>query len=137
MRRGHLVPLSNQAIEVLESMKEVSGHGKFVFPSRLSPRGDKHMSTEAMLAALRRMDYAREEMTVHGFRGIAATELYESGRWSEGAIERQLAHVEGNSVKAAYSYAQYLGERRDMMQWWSDYLDGLRDTVIFERRKCS
>jgi integrase len=71
------------------------------------------------------MGYAKEEMTVHGFRGIASTELYESGKWSGDAIELQLAHVEGNSAKAAYSYAQRLGERREMLQWWADYLDKL------------
>jgi integrase len=128
MRREHIVPLSSQVIELLEEMKTVSGHGRYIFPSRLAPKGDKPITIETMLSALRRLGYAKEEMTVHGFRGIAATELYESGKWSGDAIERQLAHVEGNSVKAAYSYAQYLDERRAMMQWWSDYLDTLRDT---------
>jgi integrase len=127
MKREHLVPMSRQVVEILETMREVSGHGRYVFPASVSRKGDRHMSMQAMLTALRRMGYAREEMTVHGFRGIAATELYESGKWSGDAIERQLAHVDGNSVRAAYSYAQYLDERRMMMQWWSDYIDSLRD----------
>jgi integrase len=135
MRREHIVPMSKQVAEILKELKNVSGHGKYIFTSRLSPKGDKHMSIETMLTALRRMGYAREEMTIHGFRGIAATELYESSLWSGDAIERQLAHVEGNSVKAAYSYAQYLNERREMLQWWADFLDGLKGSAIYE--KCS
>jgi integrase len=126
MRKEHIVPLPSQAVSLLEGLKPVTGHGGYVFPCHRTPNGSRHVSTEAMLAAIRRMGYAKDEMSVHGFRGIAATELYESGKWSGDAIERQLAHVEGNSVKAAYSYAQHLDERREMMQWWADYLDELK-----------
>lgn len=125
-RRPHIVPLSDQAIFILDTMHPVTGHGRYIFPSVRTPSGSKPLSPQALLAALRSMGYSGDEMVVHGFRGIAATELYESGMWSGDAIERQQAHAEGNSVKAAYSYAQYLDERKKMMQWWSDYLDELR-----------
>ena len=81
------------------------------------------------------MGYSKEEMTGHGFRGMASTILHEKG-WPTDAIERQLAHVEGNSVKAAYNHAQHLPERKKMMQWWADYLDSLKsskkDVLIFK-----
>jgi integrase len=83
------------------------------------------MSENTVNAALRRLGYTKEEMTGHGFRSMASTLLNESG-WTPDAIERQLAHVEGNSVRAAYNYAEHLEERRRMMQWWADYLDTLR-----------
>ena len=94
-----------------------------MFPSLRS--GQRPMSDNTILAALRRMGYAKEEMTGHGFRGMASTILHEKG-WSTDVIERQLAHAEGNSVTAVYNHAQHLPERRKMMQWWADYLDELR-----------
>ena len=83
------------------------------------------MSENAILAALRRMGYGKDEMTGHGFRSMASTLLNEQG-WHRDAIERQLAHAERNAVRAAYNYAEHLPERRKMMQAWSDYLDGLK-----------
>jgi len=97
-----------------------------VFPSLRS--GSRPMSENTILAALRRMGYAKEEMTGHGFRGMASTVLHEQG-WSSDIIERQLAHAEGNSVKAAYNHAQHLQERRKMMQWWANYLEELMNNV--------
>jgi integrase len=82
------------------------------------------MSENTIIAALRRMGYGRDEMTAHGFRSMASTNLNEQG-WPPDVIERQLAHVEGNSVRAAYNYAEYLPERRKMMQAWADWLDNL------------
>ena len=82
------------------------------------------MSDATITAALRRLGFLGDEMTAHGFRSMASTNLHEQG-WHSDAIERQLAHVEGNSVKAAYNYAEYLPERREMMQAWADWLDGL------------
>ncbi len=82
------------------------------------------MSENTVLAALRRLGYGKGEMTGHGFRSMASTLLNEQG-WHPDAIERQLAHVERNSVRAAYNHAQHLPERRRMMQSWADYLDGL------------
>ncbi|HHB75743.1 MAG TPA: DUF4102 domain-containing protein [Desulfobulbus sp.] len=118
----HIVPLSRQAVEVLQEIFPLTGHGRHVFPS---PRTDtRPMSNNAVLAALRRMGYAKEEMSGHGFRSMASTLLNEQG-WNRDAIERQLAHAERNSVRASYNYAEYLPERREMMQHWADYLDRL------------
>ena len=82
------------------------------------------MSENTLLYALYRMGY-HSRATVHGFRATASTILNESGKWHPDAIERQLAHVEGNKVRAAYNRAEYLDERREMMQWWADYIDDI------------
>ena len=82
------------------------------------------MSENAILAALQRMGYTKEEMTGHGFRSMASTLLHEQG-WNHQAIERQLAHAERNEVSAAYNFAEHLPERRKMMQAWADYLDAV------------
>lgn len=123
LRRPHVVPLSRQALAVLEDVHPLTGTGRYVFPSMRSPQ--RAMSENTVLAALRRMGFSREEMCGHGFRSMASTRLNEMG-WNSDAIERQLAHVEGNSVRAAYNYAQHLDERRRMMQAWADYLDALK-----------
>ena len=83
------------------------------------------MSDNAILAALRRMGYTKDEMTGHGFRSMASTLLHEQG-WNHQVIERQLAHAERNAVSAAYNFAEHLPERRKMMQAWADYLDALK-----------
>jgi integrase len=83
------------------------------------------MSENTVRVALRSMGYTNDQMTAHGFRSMASTLLNENG-FPPDHIERQLAHVEGNSVRAAYNYAEYLPERRVMMQWWANYLDELR-----------
>lgn len=119
----HIVPLSKQSVEVLQDIMPLTGRGKYVFPS---PRtGNRPMSDNAVLAALRRMGYEKDEMSGHGFRSMASTLLNEQG-WNRDAIERQLAHTEKNSVRASYNFAEYLPERRKMMQSWADYLDSLR-----------
>ena len=123
MRDPHIVPLSLQALEILKTIKPRTGRGKYVFPSirtNLRP-----MSENTVLAALRGMGFTKEEMTPHGFRAMASTVLHEQG-WLSDIIERQLAHAERNSIKAAYNHAQYLSERRKMMQSWADYLDKLK-----------
>jgi len=84
------------------------------------------MSNNTVLAALRRMGYAKDEMSGHGFRSIASTLLNESGEWNPDAIERQLAHAERDTIRAAYNYAEHLEERRRMMQAWAHQLDNLR-----------
>ena len=86
------------------------------------------MSDATVTNALRNMGYTGDEMTAHGFRSMASTRLNEMG-WNSDAIERQLAHVEGNAVRAAYNYAEHLDERRQMLQAWADYLDGLRSNA--------
>jgi integrase len=85
------------------------------------------MCENAINGALRRMDYGREEMTAHGFRSTASSLLNESGKWSADAIERALSHAEGNQVRAAYHRGAHWSERVEMAQWWSDYLDTLRE----------
>ena len=122
MRALHIVPLSTQAIELLKEIQPLTGRDKYVFPSNRSVT--RPMSNNTITAALRRLGYTKEEMTAHGFRSMASTILNEQG-WNRDAIERQLAHSERDGVRAAYNYAQYLPERKKMMQAWADYLDGL------------
>ena len=88
------------------------------------------ISDNTLNAALRRLGYARDEATAHGFRASASTLLNQSGRWHPDAIERQLGHVEGNDVRAAYARGEHWNERVTMMQWWADNLDGLRRTNL-------
>ena len=123
MRSIHMVPLSNQSISILKEIEPLTGRGKYIFPSLRT--SERPMSDNTILSALRRLGYAKEEMSGHGFRAMASTLLHEQG-WQSDVIERQLAHIEGNSVKAAYNHAQYLPERRKMMQAWADYLDVLK-----------
>jgi integrase len=128
MDRPHIVPLARQTLETLDKLRPLTGHGKYAFPSSRAPKGDRPMSDATVLVALRSMGYTNEQMTAHGFRHMASTLLNENG-FNRDWIERQLAHVEGNSVRAAYNYAEYLPERRKMMQWWADYLDKLRGNL--------
>jgi integrase len=122
MRITHIVPLSTQAVAILREIQALTGDGKYVFPSLRTHT--RPMSNNAVLGALRRLGYAKDEMTGHGFRSMASTLLNEQG-WNRDAIERQLAHAERNNIRAAYNYAEYLPERRKMMQHWADYLDAL------------
>jgi integrase len=122
-RRPHIVPLSTQAVGILKELKPLTGGGRYVFPSLRTSK--RPMSNNTVLAALRRMGYAKEEMSGHGFRAMASTVLHEQG-WKSGVIERQLAHAERNSVKAAYNYAEFLPERKRMMQAWANYLEGIK-----------
>ncbi|HJP98740.1 MAG TPA: integrase arm-type DNA-binding domain-containing protein [Rhodanobacteraceae bacterium] len=123
MREMHIVPLSEQAVAILKELQPLTAHARYVFPSIRSPRDP--MSENTVNAALRRLGYDGDTMTGHGFRSMASTMLHEQG-WNTDVIERQLAHAERNQVKAAYNHAEYLPERRKMMQAWADYLDGLR-----------
>lgn len=123
MREVHLVPLSRQAIEILEELRAHTGDRDLLFPCLTS--ASRPMSENTVNAALRRLGYGREEMTGHGFRTLASTALNELG-WSPDLIELQLAHRERNKVRDAYNRASRLGERRRMMQAWADYLDSLR-----------
>lgn len=123
MRVTHIVPLSKQAIEILREIRALTGDGKYVFPSVRSSK--RAMSENTVLGALRRLGYTSDEMTGHGFRSMASTLLNEQG-WNPDAIERQLAHGERNTVRAAYNYAEYLPERKKMMQSWADYLEKLK-----------
>ena len=124
MRREHLVPLSTQAVALLREIHLETGAQRYVFPS---PRSStRPLSDNAITSALRRIGYTGDQMTWHGFRAMASTLLNEQG-FAPDIIELQLAHVEQNDVRAAYNRALRLQERRQMMQKWADYLDGLRD----------
>ncbi len=125
MRNPHVVPLSNQSLALLESAKAISAGQRYVFSS-LYP-GNRPMSENTINAALRRLGYSGKEMTAHGFRAMASTLLNESGQWSPDAIERALAHKDTNAVRAAYNRGSHWEERVAMAQWWSDYLDQLRE----------
>ncbi|MGJ0485116.1 MAG: tyrosine-type recombinase/integrase [Methylomicrobium sp.] len=129
----HLVPLSTQAVTILETVKPLTGSGRYVFPS--SRNDGRPMSENTIRVALLTMGYDGDTMTAHGFRGMASTLLNEQG-WSPDAIERQLCHMPRDQVRAAYNRAQYLDERRRMMQAWADYLDSLKhgaDVIPFKR----
>jgi integrase len=121
-RVPHVVPLSTQAVTILAELKPLTGYGRLVFPGVRSR--ERPMSENTVNAALRRMGYTTDQMTGHGFRSMASTLLNEHG-WNRDAIERQLAHGERDAVRAAYNYAEFLPERRKMMQWWADHLAGL------------
>ena len=120
MRRPHIVPLATQALAALEELRPLTGSGRWLFPS---PRNDgRCMSENGVRVALRSMGFTNEDVTPHGFRAMASTLLNENG-WPPDVIERQLAHAERNQVRAAYNHAEYLEERRKMMQWYADWLE--------------
>lgn len=119
MKDAHIVPLSSQAVALLRDIHLLTGNQQYVFASNQGQSG------ESIGAAIRRMGYQGQH-TAHGFRTTASTLLHEQSFHSD-MIERQLAHAERNRVKAAYNRAQHLPERRNMMQSWADYLDGLKN----------
>lgn len=123
MGETHIVPLSTQAVDTLRALHPLTGNGKYLFPS-LRTR-ERPISENTLNAALRRMGFTQDEMTAHGFRALASTLLNEQG-FPPDVIELQLAHQERNKVRAAYNRAQRLAERRQMMQAWANYLDGLK-----------
>lgn len=136
MREEHIVPLASQAVAILRDLQPLTGRSRYVFPSLRT--ADRPMSENTVNAALRRLGFDGDTMTGHGFRAMASTRLNELG-WKPDVIERQLAHAERNKVRAVYNRAQYMAERRTMMQAWADYVDSLRagGTVIPIKRKAS
>lgn len=120
MRREHIVPLSTQSIRIFQEAQSLTGPGQYVFSLRRD--NGAPLSAPVLSGSMRQMGYGKGRATPHSFRGMASTLLNENG-WPPDVIERQLAHVEGNAVRAAYNHAEYLPERRKMMQWWADYLD--------------
>lgn len=122
MAQPHIVPLSKQAIELLEGLRPLTGNKQYVFYNHSTA---KPMSSNALLCVIRTMGY-NGKMTGHGFRGLASTTLHEQG-YMHDAIEIQLAHTVGNAVSQAYNHAQHLEYRTKMMQEWSDFIDGLRE----------
>ena len=123
MRTPHLVPLSRQALAILEKIKSMYGNRELIFVGDHDPR--KPMSENTVNKALRVVGYdTKIEVCGHGFRTMACSSLIESGLWSRDAVERQMSHMERNSVRAAYIHkAQHLDERKMMLQWWADFLD--------------
>ena len=122
MKRPHMVPLSRQTLTILKSLQALTGDKPHIFHSFASK--SKHISNGAVLMALRRMEY-QGRMTGHGYRRLASTILNEKGYLPD-VIERQLAHEESNKIRAAYNHAEYLLERKKMMQDYADYLDELK-----------
>ncbi len=128
MKQPHMVPLCRQAVEILTELKELTGTSKYVFPSARSFA--RPMSNNAILAALRRMGYSKEEMTGHGFRAMARTILDEVLQVRPDFIEHQLAHAVKDPNGRAYNRTAHLAERKKMMQKWADYLDGLKAGAV-------
>ncbi|CAK7052805.1 MAG: Prophage integrase IntA [Desulfovibrio sp.] len=126
-RVQHIVPLAWQVVRALEDLRCYTGRGRYLFPGMRA--NSAPISDMTLLAALRRMGYDKDSMTMHGFRSMASTLLNELG-YNRDWIERQLSHGERNGVRAAYNHAEYLVERRRMMQEWADYLDGLRHNAF-------
>jgi integrase len=124
-KRPHFVPLSNQALEVLTELKEMSGNWELVFIKRGAPR--KPMSNVTILRVIERLGY-KGRMTGHGFRTIASTALNESGLFNPDAIERQLSHEQEDDIRAAYNRAEYFEQRVTMMQWWATQIDLMQDS---------
>lgn len=122
MRRPHVVPLPRQAVALLRELQKITGSGDWLFPNFRRP--NDVMSATTINRALEHMGYASGLWTGHDFRATASTQLHEMGCRPE-VIERQLAHVEGNKTKAAYNHAEYLTERREMMQAWADWIDSI------------
>jgi integrase len=122
----HVVPLSTQAIAILNAIKPVTGHGRYVFPSARTPNGSRAMTSEALLAGLRRMGFDKTEMTTHGFRATARTILDEVLGVRQDFIEHQLAHEVKDPNGRSYNRTAHLPERHKMMQRWADYLEELK-----------
>jgi integrase len=123
MREQHIVPLSNQAVSILRELHSITGPDGYVFPQVRN--ASRPISENTLNVALRACGYTKEQQTAHGFRSTASTLLNEQG-WNADAIERQLAHGERDKSRDSYNAAQYLPERRKMMQGWADYLENLK-----------
>jgi integrase len=126
MRKPHEVPLSFRAVRVLFDLRPLyrSDDDRLIFPSIRSVL--RPLSENAMNARLRGLGFTQDEVTAHGFRATFSTLANESGLWTSDAIERQLAHVDGNAVRRAYNRAAHWDERVRMMTWWADQLDRYR-----------
>ncbi|WP_237931615.1 tyrosine-type recombinase/integrase [Buttiauxella sp. S19-1] len=130
MGTEHLVPLCKQAVAILEQIHEISGEFDLIFIGDHNPY--KPMSENTINKALRNMGYdTKTDICGHGFRAMACSAMIESGLWSKDAVERQMSHLERNSVRAAYTHlTKHMEERKQMMQWWADYLDANREGYV-------
>jgi integrase len=131
MHRPHRIPLAPQTVAILKELCMLTGRCELLFPGVRSP--SRPLSENTLNAALRRLGYAKEDMSSHGFRAAASSLLNECGKWNADAIEVQLAHVEANAVRKAYARAEYWSERVKMMAYWADRLDELRRGGIVVR----
>jgi integrase len=129
-RVEHLVPLSRQALDALDELHKVTGRGEYLFPAR-SGRGT--MSNNTMIFRLYALGY-RNKSTMHGFRGSFSTIANESGLWAPDVIELQLAHAEGDAVRAAYNSAEHLPKRRELMTWWGEQIETMRKKARQDQR---
>lgn len=127
MRHAHRVPLSSRAIEVLKEVQAMTGAGRYVFPSMRTTL--RPMSENTVNAALRRMGFTSNEMTAHGFRAMASTQLNESGLFGHDAIERSLAHRDANAIRGIYDRGSRWDERVRLHEWWSKRLLSLESEV--------
>ena len=123
MDKEHIVPLSDQAIKILEDQQELSSHRELVFPSNVKPQ--KSISNNTILGAIKRLGY-QGRMTGHGFRALAMSGIKQELGYRHEVVDRQLAHTPKNKIDKAYDRAQFLDERTKMMQEWADYIDSLR-----------
>ena len=124
MKQPHTVPLSRQALFLLQDLRVLGNRSEFLFPALHTSQ--RSICENTLNTALRRLGYGNDEMTSHGFRAIASTLLNESGLWHPDAIERALAHGDKDKVRAAYHRGAHWAERVRMAQWWSDHLDQLK-----------
>ncbi|HIA3727555.1 TPA: tyrosine-type recombinase/integrase, partial [Klebsiella pneumoniae] len=125
MRRSHLVPLSTQALDLLNELKMMTGNYRYVFPGRNDP--NKPMSEASINQVIKRIGYGGR-LTGHGFRHTMSTILHEKG-FDSAWIEIQLAHVDKNSIRGTYNHAQYLEKRSSMIQWYNDYIYSIKDST--------
>jgi integrase len=128
-REGHVVPLSHQALEAFRELKPLACGSRYVFPQL--GRLDAPMGASTLNVAFRRM---KVDVTPHGLRATASTILNESGAFRPDVIERQLSHIERNRIRASYNRAEYLEERRAMLQWWADFIDKPVNVVSLRRK---
>ena len=124
MRRPHRVPLPVQAVVLLKDLHKLTGNGDLLFPSLVSAM--RPMFENTLNTALRRMGFSAEEMRSHGLRATFSTLANESGLWNPDAIERALAHIEGNQVRRACARGEHWEERVRMADWWAGFLDNVR-----------
>jgi integrase len=130
MRRDHRIPLSRQALALLDELKSFAGHRKHLFPGVRNPMTP--MSEHTLSSALRNLNYPKDQMSAHGFRSAMSSIANESGLWHPDAIERALAHVDRNAVRGAYARGDYWPERIRMAKWWGDACDAMREKGAIE-----
>jgi len=128
MRKPHTAPISSQVVETLKELEQLSHSDGMVLPAQR--RKIDPLSENTFNKALRMMGYSKEEVTAHGFRATFSTLANESGKWNPDAIERALAHVDGNEVRRAYNRAAFWDERVEMAQWWADSLDYFSESAL-------